>query len=189
MEYTDKAAVQNYLLTNIAAPFDDQLTEYIQAMSQFADTEAGYPIYRNEETTRYYDGVRASELPISSVHTISQVTMDDIAIAPSTEYVASPYNNEVKRRIILRTGTFTPGVANIAVTGIHSRVSGDAVPAMLKHAVTVLVAGIINQVNTQSAGVQSEKVGEYQVTYRNEKERADFAQALTTIRNYRKITF
>lgn len=181
--YTDKTAIQNYLLKNIDATFDSQLTAWITAMTEYADDLAGYPLYRSALTSRLYDGNGQSGLIISPVIGITAVTVDSVTVTP----VAYPLNSDPKTWLLLRNNAFTNGYANVSVTGQHCLYA--TLPEKIKWAVTVLVAGIVNQSNNQSEGVQSEKIGEYQVTYRDEKERGDYARALDVLKAQRRIAF
>lgn len=186
MEYTNKTAVQNYLLINIDSSFDTQLTAYIKAMSEYMDAQAGFPIYRDAEETRLYDGNGQCALRIDPVHGTLTVVSGEETLT-TEEYVARPYNNPVKREIVLKSGYFSPGQANISVTGkfsLHSELKEQ-----VKWACTVLVALIINQVNNQGEGVQSEKIGEYQVSFRTQQERNDFKLAKEIIASTARITF
>lgn len=181
--YTDKTAVQNYTLTNIDASFDTQLTAYIAAMSEFANTRAGYPIYRTAPSTNTYDGNGESHLPISPVVSITEVQVDGAVVTP----LQAPYNASYKTELILPGQCFTNDYANVTVTGIHA--FSATLPEKIKWAVTVLVAGIVNQVNNQTEGVQSEKIGEYQVSYKDQAQRADYTLALKIIDSYRRVMF
>ncbi|MEJ6011436.1 hypothetical protein [Novosphingobium aquae] len=188
MEYTDKTAVQNYLLTNIENTFDTQLAAYITAMTEFIDQRAGYPIYRNAESTNLYDGQGDNLLSISPVCTNDTVTTIDVTIdGVAVDPLMAPYNSVTKRELVLRGEVFPTDYANVAVTGIHS--FEPTLPEKIKWACTVLVAGIINQVNNQTEGVQSEKIGEYQVSYKDQAARADFTRALEIIDGYKRIMF
>lgn len=186
MEYTTKTEVQSYLLTNIDAAFDARLTMYIKAMSEFADDKAGYPIFREDPETRLYDGNNERSIGIDMGHTITEVLVD--GVAPADENLLEfPYNSPMKWELRLKSGTFTYGQANVSVTGVFCRFM--TLPEKVKWAVTVLVAGIVNQVNNQTEGVKSEKVGEYAVTYRDQKERADFQMAMDILNNLRPLNF
>jgi hypothetical protein len=184
MPYTDKTAVQNYTLTNIEAGFDTQLTEWINAMSRFADQYCGVTLVSETETTRLYDGEGTDELKIDSVYDIDTVTTTGGVVLSPLFY---PANSDRKYLLRLQYDYFPVGMQNVAVTGVFARFK--ELPADIKFAVTVLVAGIVNQSNKQTDGIKSEKVGEYQVTYKDEKERADYARAMSILDSYRKIAF
>lgn len=181
--YTTKAAVQNYTLTNIDAAFDTQVTEWIAAMSEYADQVAGYPIYDTEETTRRYDGSGATEQLIQPVHTISEVKIGDTVITP----VEAPYNSDIKTSLIYRDNFFPQDYANVSVTGVHCL--KKTLPNDLKLAVAILVAGIVNQSNNQTEGVKSEKIGEYSVTYASPEEQQHYKWAMWVLKSYKRIAF
>lgn len=181
--YTDKETVQKYLLTNIDDAFDAQLAEWIRAMSQYIDDQVGYPVFTDEETTRLYDGNEQRCQLINPVHTITEITLDDEVIAPTQ----APYNNPVKRELILAGRYFTQGIANLAVTGVHSLKA--ELPDVIKTACTILVAGIVNQSNNQTEGVKSEKIGNYSVTYASDEEQKMYKWAMGVIASYRPINF
>lgn len=181
--YTNKTAVQNYTLTNIDASFDTQLNAWIAAMSEYIDQEAGYPVYREEETTRLYDGNGTNSLIISPVNTITEVVVDEVVVTPH-KY---PYNDDTKYELILSSGCFACNIANVSVTGIHC-LKKD-LPESIKWACTVFVAAIVNQSNNQTDGVASEKIGDYQVSFKSEKDRADFVRAKEIVTGLRRISF
>ena len=184
MVYTDKTAVQNYTLTNINVSMDTQLTEWIEGMSRFMDNYCGITLVGEAPAVaRVYDGTGEAELKIDSAYSITTVTVDGTAVTPLKYPANSPRTYLLK----LADGTFTVGMQNVAVTGIFARLV--ALPADLKFACTVLVAGIVNQSNKQTDGIKSEKVGEYQVTYKDEKERADYTRAMQILDSYKKVVF
>ncbi len=183
MNYTTKQEVQNYLKRNIDAAFDTQLTTYIEAMSRYADNFCGQTLVAETETTRLYDGNNRNELPIDDVHDITAVTIDGTTVTPF-QY---PANRSRKNLLTFRYDYFIAGNQNVAVTGKFGRLT--ALPADLKFAVTVLVAGIMNQVDKQTDGIKSEKVGEYQVVYKDDKERTDYLMAMGILKNYQTIAF
>ena len=183
MNYTVKTAVQNYTLTNIDVTFDTQLTAWITAMSRFMDNYTGRTLVEDTASPRLYDGNDCAELKIDDVNTITEVTVDDVVV---TAY-AYPSNSARKYLLKLDGDTFTAGMQNVSVTGKFGYFT--ALPEDIKFACTVLVAGIVNQSNKQTDGIKSEKVGEYQVTYKDEKERSDYARAMQILDGYKVISF
>jgi hypothetical protein len=183
MPYTDKTAVQNYSLTNIDGAFDVQLTAWITAMSRFMDQYTGRTLVQDTATTRMYDGNVDAELKIDDVNAITEVTVDDVVITPYTY----PANSARKYLLRLQDDYFPIGMQNVAVTGKFGYFT--ALPEDIKFACTVLVVGIVNQSNKQTDGIASEKVGEYQVSYRTEKERADYSRAMQILDGYKVISF
>jgi hypothetical protein len=183
MPYTDQTAVENYLLTSIDVAFATQLVEWIDAMSRHMDQFCGRTLVNNEPGTKLYDGTGDNELLIDDVHNITAVTIDGVTFTP----YAYPANSACKRVLRFNGDIFPAGMQNVSVAGTFGRFT--TLPNDLKFACTVLVAGIINQANKQTDGVQSEKIGEYTVTYKNDQERADFARATAILNGYRKIAF
>jgi len=184
-EYTTKEAVENWLLKDIDDAFDTQLTEWIVAMSRFADDLTKRDLMRDEEETYKYDGDGTSLLLIKDCHDITSVTVDGTTVTP-LEY---PANKPYTSRIVLQNGLkFTKGNQNVLVTAKHGVYDSlDDLPANIKHAVTVLVGGICN---TQILGIKkgaTEKIGEYSITYATEEQRADYKNALSALSSYRRI--
>jgi len=183
MLYTDKTAVQNYVLTNIDASFNAQVTEWITAMSRFMDRYTGRTLVEDTADTRVFDGNGERELVIDEVCDITAVTVGGTTITPY-EY---PANSAAKYRLELDTDVFTRGKQNVAVTGHFGHYT--ALPDDIKFACTVLVAGIVQNSNNQDAGVKSEKVGQYSVTYHDEGQRADFKRAMTILDLHKRLSF
>lgn len=185
MRYTDKLSVQNYLLKSIDVGFDTTLNQYIDAMSEYADQMAGYPIYRTEPAAYLYDGNNAAELVISPVHTINAVTVDSVTVEP----IAAPYNSDIKTKLTLAPTLqyFTKGTANVSVAGVHCL--KKTLPESIKWAVTVLVALIVQQVDEQRDGISSEKIGDYTVSFSDQKQRSDYDRAKEIIHSYEVISF
>lgn len=181
--YTSALAVQNYLQTTLKASFTTQLNAYIEAMSEYCDTLAGYPIYTDAVTTRTYDGSGLRLQAIDHVHTITAVTVDEVTVTP----LQVPYNSDTKTELKLTNNYFTASDANVSVTGKHSL--KKTLPAQVAHACTVFVAVILTQVKDQRDGVKSEKIGEYSVSFASEEQRSDYMQAKAIIESYRPISF
>lgn len=182
-QYTDKAAVQSYILRNIDVSFDTQLTEWINAMSEYIDNRVGYPVFTDTATERLYDGSGQDTQIISPVNTITVITVDDVVVTP----LIGPYNIPTKSFLKFRDNYFTEGLANVSVTGKHCLTS--TLPNDIKLACTILVAGIVNQSENQTDGVKSEKIGEYAVTYNTEDEQKQYKWAKEAIEKYRVISF
>lgn len=181
--YSTKLAVQNYLQQTIGSSYDAQLTKDLAAMSEFIDKRAGYPIWRDEETTRTYDGNGLRTLTIDPVHTISEVTLGTDVVEPA----AAPYNNDIKTELRLATALFGADYGNIQVTGVHALTKD--LPEQIAWACTVLTAIIVSQVKDQGDGVKSEKIGEYSVTFAEAGQRQDYQTAIKIIDSYRRMAF
>lgn len=178
--YTTKQAVENYIEQQISNDFTTQLEAYISAMSEYCDQLAGYPIYRDTETTHLYDGNGRQDMVIGPVHSITEVKVNDEVVTP----LQVPYNSDIKTQL---KGSFPHGQANVEVTGKYSLTK--TLPEQVTHACTVFVGILLKQVKDQRGGVKSEKIGEYSVTFMSDQERLDYQQAKETIKAYRRISF
>jgi hypothetical protein len=58
-------------------------------------------------------------------------------------------------------------------------------PSDIVHACTVLVSSIILGQTNQAGEVKSEKIGDYQVTYKDEEHKSDVEMAHKTLQQYR----
>lgn len=185
MNYTDQAAVQNYLLTSIDGTFTAQLTEWIAAQSRFMDTYCARTLVDTEATTRLFDGDGSNTLMIDEMHSISEITVSDVVKTPY-QY---PANSSRKTSLVLDLDYFTRGYQNVAVTGIFAQYKDLADAPEIKFACTVLVAGIVNANKKQNDDIASEKIGQYSVSYKTDEQRNDFKRAMMILDNHRRLTF
>lgn len=181
MEYTTKTAIENWLLKDIDASFDDQITEWIKAMSNQMDLITKRNLYRTEEETYKYDGDGSSILHIKDCHTITEITLNDSVVEP----VQYPANKPYTSRIVLEDKIWTKGLQNVTVTAIQSM--NVDLPEDIKFACTVLVGGLIN---TQILGVKkgsTERIGNYSITYKDDQQFADYNRAMSILKRYSRI--
>lgn len=183
MTYSDQASIENYLQTTIDGTFSSQLASWIAAMSRYMDGYCGCTLVDTAPTVRLFDGQGACDLKIDDVNTVTAVTVSGTTVTP----LFYPANTARKYLLRLQSDVFPVGMQNVSVAGIFARFT--ALPEDIKFACTVLAAGIVNQSNKQTDGIQMEMIGEYKVIYTNPKERADYAQAMQILNTYRKITF
>lgn len=191
MKYTTEVDVEEYTLTTIDASFSARITQWISAMSKFADRKANRTLVTGTATTRKFDGSGTTEMLIDEVCGITAITIDGVdVLATALQY---PANKTNKYKLSFDTDGFTKGRQNVEVTGkfaMHSATDDNAVadvPDDIRWAVTVLVAGIVNNANRQEDAVKSEKIGQYQVTYNDPGQRKDFLTAMEIIKGYRRV--
>lgn len=195
--YTDKATIQNYLLVNIDSSFDTQIDEWILAVQNWIETYTGRKFIQETATTKLYDGDGSIELIVNDIITISkfeildedgnvEATFDDVLF-----YYLDPPNDIPKTRIVINKFNaplpyFPKGKQNIKVTGTFGYAA--AVPAEIKLAATQLVAGIIMDGNYDvGKEIQSERLGEYSITYQAISEQADRLGVKDILDRYRNI--
>lgn len=182
IQYTDKTAVENYLIKTIDDSFDAQLTEWIEAMSLLIDSMANRTIFRETPETFKYDGDGTRLILIKDCVDITAVTVDGIDL--TSEIVKYPANKGYTSRIALPDRIFTKGMQNVSVTAIQAM--NKVLPADIKTACTILVAGILNN-QTLKGQARTEQIGNYSVTYMNDQQEKDFVMAKSIIASYRRI--
>jgi len=179
MLYTNKANIERYLLIQIDNSFNAQIDSWIQAMSRHIDSRTSRRFGEYDVETRVYDGNNTSHLLVDDFYELDTVEVDGVAF----DVVAQPYNVTPQWKLVSKDNRFTRGVANVEVTG---RFGYGSIPEDIEHACTVLVAGIINAQTQQEGEIASEKIGDYQVSYRSEEHKTDTEMALAIVKRYAK---
>ena len=114
---------------------------------------------------------------------VTKFEIDDVEVL-TADYLLYPANDTRKYKIKLTGNYFTSGNQNITITAKWGYCA--AVPADIKLAATVLVAGVISY--TQKS-TRSETIGNYTIAYENEKGWRDFDQVMKILDSYKKYTF
>lgn len=181
--YTDKAAVEKYLLRDIDDTFDAQILEWIKGVTLYIDRITNRR-HAKEPTdpavdTAYFDGNGKEELIIDEFTSITEIAIGDqnganfTLVTDPLKYPQIAGDNTCHWKLI-RWGGWGIGVQNVRVKGILGRTV--TAPEDIKFAATVMVAGIINA--TQNiVGKKSESIGNYSVTYADDKGIKDFERA------------
>jgi hypothetical protein len=185
---TDITKIEAYLLITIDEEFYPQVEEWIAAVTAYIERYTGRTFTYDPEaeaTPKTYDGNDTNQLFIDDAVEITEVKIND-TVLDETDYHLYPSNRLPKTRIILPYRNFTSGFQNVTVTAKWGY--GEAVPADLSFAATVLVAGIINSADTNDNQVESETIGRYSVTYaKNSPQEHAFKDALKTLKLYRRL--
>lgn len=177
--YTTKSEIENYLLKNIDASFDDQIDNWIGAMESYVEKETGRVFIADESfSTKKYDGDNEDNLIIDDCIEIDSVTVEDKEV----DYFSYPANSTPITKLILEDDYFDKGLQNVEVSAKWGY--SEEVPDDIKFAVTVLVAGIVN--DQSGEGVSSETIGPYSVTYKDKKELSDFENVKKILEKYKR---
>ncbi len=189
--------IENYLLTQIAADFEDQVKEWVAQMEKYieqftgrvfiADTVATYKKYEVEGKAENFGTVVGEDLFIDDCVEVTELQIDD-EVVDVDDYVIYPANITPKTRIKLKDDSgvsFTIGEQNIEVKAKWGY--SVAVPNDISFATTVLVCGIINYSLQAEGEVKSESIGSYSVTYKEEKQWQDFERAKHILESYVRI--
>lgn len=199
--YTDKTSVEGYMLQNINESYDSQLDEIIEGIENVVDNETGGRNFIADSTAsaRVYDGDDTNELLIEDAVEITKVevgeddyggSFSEVASSGADRYFKEPSNNSAKgvpiTKITLLARVFPSGIQNNRITAKWGY--STAVPADIKFATTVLVAGVLNQLRGGGQNVLSEKIGNYAVSYNADSEDslADFKRAKSILEKYKR---
>ena len=178
--YTSIAKLENYLLLTIDTDFYEQIQNWIEQAESHIDRYTGRNFIADAVASeKVYDGDNSDTLLIDEAVEVTKVEVDDVE---KTTYYQYPANALPKRKIRLSDDVFARGMQNVSVTAKWGY--SVACPADISFAAMVLVAGIINNSNNDG-DVQSEKIGNYQVSY-SSKGMDDFAKAGEILNSYKK---
>lgn len=189
--YTDKEAIENYLLIDIDDSFNAQIDEWIEAIEDYIDHETNRDfLVANEEAVpedRTFDGDATSTLDIDPAILIDEVRFSETGdpIDPD-QYVLYPVRKDTINRIKLKYLRFPEGDQNIYVKATWGY---DTIPKDIKLAATVLVSGIINNAWDSAGEVQSMSIGRYSVTYKTKEQVDDFNKVSDILAYNKKYTF
>lgn len=187
--YTTKEAIENYLLIDIDASFDEQVDEWIESVEEYIDHETNRDFALAEDPAdpadRIFDGDGSNTLDIDPATAIESVSLNGSVIAED-QYVLYPANKTTKTQIKLKNIRFPVGIQNVTV---NANWGYDAVPKDIKLAATVLVAGIINNAWQSEGEIASMTIGRYSVTYKTKQQVDDFNKIEEILSYNKRYTF
>jgi hypothetical protein len=184
--YTSQDKVEAYTGESVgvsSARFD----EWMESVEQFIDHMTGRNFIADSEASiRKYNGSGEAEQVIDDCIEITKVEVgtDLVTEILSTEYYSIPANTEHKNRIRRKYNVFPSGIQDVAVTAKWGY--STEVPADISFAATVIVAGILNHSLGAKGKIQSETVGRYSVSYKDDDGWNQYKGALQTIQARKK---
>lgn len=186
MSYTSKTQIENYLLKDIDASFDSQITDWINSVEQYIDniTDRTFEADMNA-STRLFMGGKRQKLIIDDCIEITKAEIGDEygdSFTETTDYVALPLNTLPKTSIGLKDKNWGVGIHRITAKWGYS----ENAPDDITFAATILAAGIVNAQTNTGSKVKSEKIGNYSITYTDQKGLADFDRALEILQMYKR---
>lgn len=189
--YTDKTAIENYLLISIDSSFDDQIDEWIAAAEEIIDQETNrdFSVFADAgvASDRVYDGDGSDTLYIGPAAEIYTVKLDpDGDALDEDQYLLYPANSVPKTKIVLPYLVFPEGRQNIVVNADYGAV---AMKPDIKFAATVLVAGMINVAWNDGSKIQSLTMGRYSVTYKTPEQKQDLLHVQEIMDRNKRYTF
>jgi len=176
--YCTKAQIEDYLLVDIVDDFEGRVDEWIAQMEKYVEQETGRIFIADSEANeRVYDGEGGLNLFLEESVEITKVTIDDVEVA-SDDYLTYPANEMPKTRIKLKDDSgllFTKGEQNIEIEGKWGY--SVACPADVSFATMIFVVGIVNFSGEMEGEVKTEKIGGYQVTFKDKTSWQDLERA------------
>lgn len=198
MRITDIEAIQNYMLIDIDPSFVSQVEEWIDGVEEDMNKATNRKLIADDVESVYkYNGTGRRALVIDDFIEISKIQIRatsyyDVVEVPST-YDITPYcffypPNSLPIWKIESWRWFPQGLQNVWITGRAGTYASDNIPASLKFAATVIVAGIINFSFQTTGEIKSETIGRYSVTYTTDsQQKIDFDRVTQTIKSYRRM--
>ena len=200
--YTIEAKIEGYLGVSITS---GDANNFILAAQAFiekftgrsfkADSVASARLYsgNDRQDLRIDDCVEVTKVEVGNNQWGDSFTEVTNAVGQTPEYYLMPINylseyapeQEPIDKIGLRSRAWIFGHANHRITAKW----GYAVtpPDDISFAATVIAAGMYYQNRGENTGaIKSERIGEYQVSYSEQKGFNDFEQAMAILRSYKK---
>lgn len=184
-EYCQISDVENYLLITIEDYFKPEVLKFIKSSSKEIDraTNRTFDVQGTEEqpVEKKYDGHGRRELVIDDLLALDSVTVDGVEKEPLV--LLYPANSLPKTSLYLEGDIFARGRQNVSVKGVWGY--AEEVPDDIKFVCTVLTASKILASYEGGDEIKSEKIGEYQVTYKDDK-REDITRIKEILDTYKR---
>jgi len=196
MKYTTIEELENYVGVDIASTFESQMENWIEGISRYMDNITNRKLVADavgsgeEYEEKAYDGDGETYLMIDDCQEITSLEIGDVYgenLVATTNYIKFPRYTPHRRIVLKDYGIFTSGIQNVVIKGRFGFF--NTLPKDIQFACTVLVAGIINSQNKGNDVKKSESIGEYSVTYTDDKGVTDYNRAIEILSSYRKLEF
>ncbi len=187
--YCEIKDIENYLLTEIDVGFEEQVESWIGSIERLIEQETGRVFIADETASvRYFHGAGSPFLKIDDCVSVAKVEYgdtygDSFAEITSGNYILVPRTGTPIKGIYLKNDYWQAGHSNHRITAKWGY-SVD-VPADIKLATTILVAGIIKNNMKNKGDVVSERIGDYNVSYDKDKGLNDFNRARAILDSYK----
>jgi hypothetical protein len=196
-KYTTEVKIETYLNKSIETGKAD---DAILAAERFIDNYTDRNFKADTVASiRYYDGNGRQNLPIDDCIAVTKVEQgsnvygDSFSEIPNTgadRYYLMPANNEADRvpinKLHLRNRYWIEGFQNHRITAKWGY--SENAPDDIAMAATILAAAIYESGRSGSVGgIKSEKIGEYSVSFTDDRELADFNKAMQILDSYKRL--
>jgi len=195
-QYTTQKKIEDYLGITIT---DGSARDYILATQMIIDNMTGRNFKADgTASSRLYDGNDRQGLRIDDCISVTKVEVgsnywgdsfvEKVNTGDTPQYYLMPTNysqdNLPINKIGLRNEIWIQGHANHRITAKWGY--SENVPDDVSFAATVISAGMYYQNKGENTGaIKSEKIGEYQVSYADQKGMSDLERAKSILDNYK----
>jgi len=187
--YCSVEDIANYLLLEIANDFVPQVEQWIQGVSAHIEKVTGVDWKADSiASAKLFNGNSCDVLEIGNFIGTPVVEFGNnygINFVATTNFVTLPFNGSSKTDILMKDETVPHGIMNVRVTARWGY--AEEVPDDIRHACVVLVSGIVLANTNQDGEVESEKIGNYTVKYKNDSHKDDSTLAMDTIQSRTQI--
>ena len=195
-QYTSRDRVEALMLTTILASWQTNFDIFLEWVENYIDSYTGRNFVADTvASAKVYDGNGSRSFIIDDCVEVESVTITGSTgaietLTPTTQLFLYPANITPKTRIEIDsdlTAYFYRGQQNISVLAKWGY--SVAVPKEIEFAATVILTGIINYAYEHNSEVESEGIGEYNVTYNRKEDWVKYERAIQILDKYKKISF
>lgn len=189
--YTNKEAIENYMLIDIDDQFDDQIDEWIEGAEEYIDnvTNRDFALADEEAATedRTFDGDGTNTMNIDPAIEIEEVRFSETGDPIDADQIVElPVRSDTITKLKLKNFKFPKGTQNIYV---KANWGYSEIPKSIKFAATVIVAGIINNAWNSDSEIASMTIGRYSVSYKSKKEVNDLESVEASLEMFKQYKF
>jgi hypothetical protein len=179
--YTTKANIEAYLRITLDPSLNAQVDKWINSATEYIRNYTNREWVAGASSTRLYDGTGTQKMMIDEFIDVTDVKVgeDWNTNMATIDYTTEPYNRVNKNTVIYKTDHFPCGQQNVAVTAKFG--FSATVPADIEFATTVLASAIVLAGTNEAGEVASEQIGNYRVTYKDDKHKDDMTQAMAIL--------
>jgi hypothetical protein len=194
MKYATPTDVATYMGLTLDSGLSSRLNTIIEDVSRLMDRLCDRKLVAevigsgdDEYEDKYYDGNGKSKIYIDDCLEVHELMIGDQYgdnLVANTSFLLGARGRS-SRELALKGGSFTNGTQNVKVTGRFGYF--DTLPRDVTFACVVIVSGIMRAEDPTNRGKRSESIGNYSVTYDDNKGFTDFMTAKNILDSYRYL--
>lgn len=192
--YTSRQNIENYLLITVDESLHTQVDTWIGEVERFIDEYTGRNFKADASASaRLFNGNDTNELEIDDCVAVTKVELGSdqygSSFSETTNYALLPANAVAKgqsiKAIHLKSEYFNFGLQNQRITakwGYSVEVPADITMAAMMLTVQIYQFGR----GGTTSGIAQEKIGNYSVTYKDEKDKGEYDSAIAILNRYKR---